>query len=94
MYVVKELENFIGTDLKTDKSFNSISLIKGKNVFTWDREIKLYIDIPEGNNLYVTENEGESEAILPRGSRYNIKDVTREGIGIAIVLGYLGNEEE
>ncbi|HFU5152598.1 TPA: ADP-ribosyltransferase [Streptococcus pyogenes] len=36
------------------------------------RPIKTKIKVPKGSHVYLTDNEEESEIILPRGTKYDI----------------------
>ncbi|WP_194130637.1 ADP-ribosyltransferase [Streptococcus pyogenes] len=36
------------------------------------RPIKTEIKVPKGSHVYLTDNEEESEIILPRGTKYDI----------------------
>lgn len=42
-----------------------------KNVMGY-RPIKTKIKVPKGSHVYLTDNEEESEIILPRGTKYDI----------------------
>lgn len=91
--VAEELKRYIGTKLPTEKAYSSLSLVKGQNVFA-RRKVQILMDIPSESNMYVTENKGESEAILGRNSNFVLKDVNMNpaGDGIILLYGYLGGQ--
>ena len=64
----------IGKLLQPEKGFSSFSLVEGDNVFT-SRFVKMLIDVEKGDNMFVTQNMSESEAILGRNTQFYIKDI-------------------
>ena len=55
-----------------EKGFMSTSYNKKLNVFT-NRNVHIEIKVPKGYNMYVTDNEAESETILKRNTKYNVE---------------------
>lgn len=62
----------------TNDGFTSTSYIPKYNFFK-DRQIKTIINIPKGSEIYFTDNNDESEIIIPRGAKYEIISVKRKG---------------
>ncbi|HEP5093988.1 TPA: minor capsid protein [Streptococcus pyogenes] len=55
----------------TNDGYTSASYDVKKNVMGY-RPIKTEIKVPKGSHVYLTDNEEESEIILPRGTKYDI----------------------
>lgn len=68
------IESFIGREIQ-DLGYRSTSVVEDKNIFEYQRDIKLIIKAKAGSNAYVTDNEMESEVVLPRGARIKILKV-------------------
>ncbi len=56
-----------------EKGYMSTSYNKDKNVFI-SRKVQIEIKVPKGYNMYVTDNEIESEVILKRNTKYRIEN--------------------
>ncbi|EPC6829327.1 ADP-ribosyltransferase, partial [Streptococcus pyogenes] len=55
----------------TNDGYTSAGYDVKKNVMGY-RPIKTEIKVPKGSHVYLTDNEEESEIILPRGTKYDI----------------------
>lgn len=65
--------------------YTSTSYIPKYNFFQ-DRPIKTIINIPKNTEIYFTDNDIESEIILPRGSKYDIINMKRKGDNVIIEM--------
>jgi hypothetical protein len=65
--------------------YTSTSYIPKYNFFQ-DRPIKTIINIPKNAEIYFTDNDKESEIILPKGSKYDIISMKRKGDNIIIEM--------
>ena len=72
-----------------EKGFMSTSYNKDKNVFI-SRNIHIEIKVPKGYNMYVTDNEVESEVILKRNTKYNVESFepvkTKKGLLYKLII--------
>lgn len=72
-----------------EKGFMSTSYNKDKNVFI-SRNIHIEIKVPKGYNMYVTDNEAESEVILKRNTKYNVESFepvkTKKGLLYKLII--------
>lgn len=68
-----------------NKGFTSASYIPKYNFFQ-DRPIKTIINIPKGVEFYFTDNDKESEIILPRGAKYDIIGLKETEKGLVIEM--------
>lgn len=72
--IANEMKKHIG-EIRDEKGFISASLDEAGNGY-WDNLlVHSEINIPKGSDMYVTENLRESEIILPRNSKLELKDV-------------------
>lgn len=62
-----------------EKGFCSVSYNKEKNVFQ-NRDAFLVMKIPRGTNLFVTNNDKESEIIFPPNYYYDFRDCSFEDV--------------
>lgn len=64
----------------TNDGYTSTSYDIKKNMMGY-RPIKTEIKVPKGSHVYLTDNEEESEIILPRGTKYDIinADINEHG---------------
>lgn len=65
--------------------YTSTSYIPKYNFFQ-DRPIKTIINIPKNAEFYFTDNDIESEIILPKGSKYDIINMKRKGDNVIIEM--------
>ena len=65
--------------------YTSTSYIPKYNFFR-NRPIKTIINIPKNAEIYFTDNDKESEIILPKGSKYDIINMKRKGDNITIEM--------
>lgn len=65
-------ENCKGKEILT-KQYTSLSAEREKNVFK-SRPVELRISIPEGSDIFITDNYSESELILPRDINFKFKE--------------------
>ena len=65
--------------------YTSTSYIPKYNFFQ-DRPIKTIINIPKNAKIYFTDNDIESEIILPKGSKYDIINMKRKGNNVIIEM--------
>lgn len=73
------IEDMLNSGKATFKNdgFTSTSYIPKYNYFR-DRPVKTIINIPKGSEIYFTDNDSESEIIIPRGVKYDIISVKRK----------------
>ena len=78
----------------TNKGYTSTSYSEMRNMFT-DRPVKTIINVRQGSNIYVTDNDMESEILLPRGAKFDIISVkiTDKGVEIEMDLANKGGEK-
>ncbi len=69
---VIELAELVGKEITFD-GFTSTSYDMSKNVFN-SRPVRMEIDIPKGKNIYLTDNDDESEIILDKGSSFIVNE--------------------
>lgn len=67
-----------GTMSYRNDGYTSTSYIPKYNMFK-HRPIKTIINIPKDTHIYFTDNDSESEIILPRGSIYDIMSMKEKG---------------
>jgi hypothetical protein len=65
--------------------YTSTSYIPKYNFFQ-GRPIKTIINIPKNAEIYFTDNDKESEIILPKGSKYDIINMKRKGDNVIIEM--------
>ena len=63
----------------------STSYIPKYNFFK-ERPIKTIINIPKGSEIYFTDNDAESEIIIPRNSKCDIINMKRNGDNVIIEM--------
>lgn len=68
-----------------NSGFTSTSYIPKYNFFK-DRPIKTIINIPKGSEIYFTDNDGESEIIIPRDAKYDIIGLKEKENGLIIEM--------
>lgn len=68
-----------------NNGYTSTSYIPKYNMFR-HRPIKTIINIPKGSHIYFTDNDIESEIILPRDSNYDIMSMKEKGDGVIIEM--------
>lgn len=77
-----------------NKGYTSTSYSEMRNAFT-DRPVKTIVNVRQGSSIYVTDNDMESEILLPRGAKFDIigAKVTDKGIEIEMDLVNKGGEK-
>ena len=68
-----------------NKGFTSTSYIPKYNFFK-KRPIKTIINIPKGSEVYFTDNDEESEIIIPRGAKYDIIGLKQKDNGLVVEM--------
>ncbi|WP_067100785.1 ADP-ribosyltransferase [Streptococcus sp. DD13] len=71
--------------------FTSTSYIPQYNYFK-NRLVKTIINIPKSHHIYFTDNDDESEIILPRGTKYDIISAKENKGGIVLEMNVRKNE--
>lgn len=66
-------------------AFTSTSYIPKYNFFK-DRPIKTIINISKNHKIYFTDNDAESEIIIPRGAKYDIINMKRKGNNVIVEM--------
>lgn len=79
-----------GTLTYSNNGYTSTSYDPDKNFFSTD-PIKTVIKVPKNSNAYFTDNEEESEIILPRGSKFGIIGMKKKGKKITLEVELLEN---
>lgn len=69
----------------SNDAYTSTSYIPKYNFFT-NRNIKTIINIPKGSNIYFTDNDDESEIIIPRNAKYDIISVKENKGGVVLEM--------
>ena len=89
-HLLREYDNFMdmfnsGRAKFTNDGYTSTSYIPKYNYFK-DRPVKTIINIPKDYKIYFTDNDDESEIILPRGTKYDIISVKENKGGIVLEM--------
>nr|DAJ51053.1 MAG TPA: minor capsid protein [Caudoviricetes sp.] len=87
-HLLKDYDNFMdmlnsGKAQYSNDGYTSTSYIPKYNYFK-DRPVKTIINIPKDYQIYFTDNDDESEIILPRGTKYDIISV-KENKGVIVL---------
>ncbi|WP_181877358.1 phage minor head protein [Streptococcus uberis] len=69
----------------SNAGYTSTSYIPKYNFFK-HRSIKTIINIPKNSKIYITDNDDESEIILPRNSKYDIISMKENKGGVVIEM--------
>ncbi|MBF0788173.1 capsid protein [Streptococcus sp. 19428wC2_LYSM12] len=69
----------------SNAGYTSTSYIPKYNFFK-NRGIKTIINIPKGSRIYFTDNDAESEIIIPRNAKYDIISVKESKAGIILEM--------
>lgn len=69
--------------------YTSTSYIPKYNYFK-NRPVKTIINIPKDSDIYFTDNDGESEIIIPRGAKYDIISVKQKDSHIVLEMNLKG----
>lgn len=74
----------------SNDGYTSTSYDPDKNFFSTD-PIKTVIKVPKNSNVYFTDNDEESEIILPRGSKFGIIGMKKKGKKTTLEVELLEN---
>lgn len=69
----------------SNAGYTSTSYIPKYNFFK-DRAIKTIINVPNNSKIYITDNDDESEIILPRKSKYDIISMKENKGGVVLEM--------
>ncbi|HFI0592967.1 TPA: ADP-ribosyltransferase [Streptococcus suis] len=69
--------------------YTSTSYIPKYNFFK-NRPVKTIINISKNSDIYFTDNDGESEIIIPRGAKYDIISVKQKDSRIVLEMNLKG----
>lgn len=89
-HLLKDYDNFMdmlnsGKAKYSNDGYTSTSYIPKYNYFK-NRPVKTIINIPKNHQIYFTDNDDESEIILPRGTKYDIISVKENKGGIVLEM--------
>lgn len=95
-HLLKDYDNFMdmlnsGKAKYNNDGYTSTSYIPKYNYFK-DRPVKTIINIPKNHQIYFTDNDDESEIILPRGTKYDIISVKENKGGIVLEMNVRKDE--
>ena len=95
-HLLKDYDNFMdmlnsGKAQYSNDGYTSTSYIPKYNYFK-DRPVKTIINIPKDYQIYFTDNDDESEIILPRGTKYDIISVKENKGGIVLEMNVRKDE--
>lgn len=95
-HLLKDYDNFMdmlnsGKAKYSNDGYTSTSYIPKYNYFK-NRPVKTIINIPKNHQIYFTDNDGESEIILPRGTKYDIISVKENKGGIVLEMNVRKDE--
>lgn len=95
-HLLKDYDNFMdmlnsGQAKYSNNDYTSTSYIPKYNYFK-DRPVKTIINIPKDYQIYFTDNDNESEIILPRGTKYDIISVKENKGGIVLEMNVRKDE--
>ena len=76
-----------------NKGYTSTSHTPIRNFFT-TRPVRTVINVPKGSNMYFSDNDKESEIILPRGAKFDIISAKETHSAILLEMKYIPNKEE
>ncbi|WP_300784645.1 phage minor capsid protein [Streptococcus sp. 19428wC2_LYSM12] len=94
--LLKNYDNFMdmlnsGKAKFSNDGYTSTSYIPKYNYFK-DRPVKTIINIPKNYQIYFTDNDDESEIILPRGTKYDIISVKENKDGVVLEMNVRKDE--
>ena len=95
-HLLKDYDNFMdmlnsGQAKYSNNGYTSTSYIPKYNFFK-NRPVKTIINIPKDYQVYFTDNDDESEIILPRGTKYDIISVKENKGGIVLEMNVRKDE--
>ena len=95
-HLLKDYDNFMdmlnsGKAKYSNDGYTSTSYIPQYNYFK-NRPVKTIINIPKNHQIYFTDNDDESEIILPRGTKYDIISVKENKGGIVLEMNVRKDE--
>lgn len=95
-HLLKDYDNFMdmlnsGKAKYSNDGYTSTSYIPQYNYFK-HRPVKTIINIPKNHQIYFTDNDDESEIILPRGTKYDIISVKENKGGIVLEMNVRKDE--
>ncbi|HEP3426243.1 TPA: capsid protein [Streptococcus pyogenes] len=95
-HLLKDYDNFMdmlnsGKAKYSNDGYTSTSYIPKYNYFK-HRPVKTIINIPKNHQIYFTDNDDESEIILPRGTKYDIISVKENKGGIVLEMNVRKDE--
>lgn len=95
-HLLKDYDNFMdmlnsGKAKYSNDGYTSTSYIPQYNYFK-HRPVKTIINIPKNHQIYFTDNNDESEIILPRGTKYDIISVKENKGGIVLEMNVRKDE--
>lgn len=95
-HLLKDYDNLIdmlnsGQAKFSNDGYTSTSYIPKYNYFK-ERPVKTIINIPKDYQIYFTDNDDESEIILPRGTKYDIISVKENKGGIVLEMNVRKDE--
>lgn len=95
-HLLKDYDNFMdmlnsGKAKYSNDGYTSTSYIPQYNYFK-NRPVKTIINIPKNHQIYFTDNDDESEIILPRGAKYDIISAKENKGGIVLEMNVRKDE--
>jgi len=95
-HLLKDYDNFMdmlnsGKAEYSNDGYTSTSYIPQYNYFK-NRPVKTIINIPKNHQIYFTDNDDESEIILPRGTKYDIISAKENKGGIVLEMNVRKDE--
>ena len=75
-----------------NKGYTSTSHTPIRNFFT-TRPVRTVINVPKGSNMYFSDNDKESEIILPRGAKFDIISAKETHGAILLEMKYIPSKE-
>ena len=95
-HLLKDYDNFMdmlnsGQAKYSNNGYTSTSYIPKYNFFK-NRPVKTIINIPKDYQVYFTDNDDESEIILPRGTKYDIISVKENKGSIVLEMNVRKDE--
>lgn len=95
-HLLKDYDNFMdmlnsGKAKYSNDGYTSTSYIPQYNYFK-NRPVKTIINIPKNHQIYFTDNDDESEIILPRGTKYDIISAKENKGGIVLEMNVRKDE--
>ncbi|QBX28185.1 phage minor capsid protein [Streptococcus pseudoporcinus] len=95
-HLLKDYDSFMdmlnsGQAKYSNNGYTSTSYIPKYNFFK-NRPVKTIINIPKDYQVYFTDNDDESEIILPRGTKYDIISVKENKGGVVLEMNVRKDE--